>query len=524
MALIIRFVNTASTAGGDGTTNATTGVNRAYASLSEWEAAEETDLVAAGDIAEVKCSGAQDSTAVTIDGWVTGASNYILINAPDDKPLDGVFDPLKYFIDIGTTGNPLINCNDEFVRFKDLQFRRASLASSSLDRPCINFPATLSTGHIEIERNIFKSIASDISGTVSGISVGDSTPTYTIKNNTLYDFNGTSDKALIVGASSPVIQVYNNTFINNLEAIQSKSSMVIKNNIFQDNTTDLSGAQNGSNDYNLTDNVSIPGGNSVANSTLVFEDKANDNFALAAGDTDAIGAGIGPSSDVNVPTDDIIGTARSGATTDIGAFVFVGGSGITLTVDSTMPSMLSAGAFTQTLPAFSASISSVMPSMTSAAIFTQSEPVILNASILSIMPSMESSVSANQLPPGNNSDIASTMPSMVSAALFGQTVPEFNNSISSVMPSMVSSAQFQNLTPGNNSSISSTMPSMISSGVFTVEDPKVLDAAITSLMPSMQSSATFFNGVIGIVIGEGNNIDIVVKSRNINIQTKSRNI
>ena len=33
MATITRYVNTASTPGGDGTTNATSGANRAYASL-----------------------------------------------------------------------------------------------------------------------------------------------------------------------------------------------------------------------------------------------------------------------------------------------------------------------------------------------------------------------------------------------------------------------------------------------------------------------------------------------------------
>ena len=182
------------------------------------------------------------------------------------------------------------------------------------------------------------------------------------------------------------------------------------------------------------------------------------------------------------------------------AWIDLGGSGVTVTVDSQMPSMVSVANFSQTVPAInlSASIASLMPSMESSANFTQSSPS------------------------GNNSTINSTMPSMASAALFSQVVPEFDSSIISVMPSMISSATIQNLTPGNNSSIFSVMPSMVSSATFTIEDPKILDAAIISTMPSMQSSATLFNGIISIVIGEGNNIDIVVKSRNINIKTKSR--
>jgi len=65
MATVQRYVNTASTAGGDGTTNATAGATRAYASLSEWEAAAGGS---ATDNYIVDCCGtAADTTAVTID-------------------------------------------------------------------------------------------------------------------------------------------------------------------------------------------------------------------------------------------------------------------------------------------------------------------------------------------------------------------------------------------------------------------------------------------------------------------------
>lgn len=336
--LVNRFINTAlaNTPGGNGTTNATSGVNRAYATSAEWEAAEQTDLPTADEIHFVRCAGAQDTgTRLIIAGWDTDGTRYIIYSAVDDKPADGAFDDTKFFLDIDTEGNPIMEVQEENFRVEDMQFRRASLASSGLERECIFFPAVLLAGDIRIERNIFKSIASDIAGKVSGVAIADSSPTYTICDNTFYDFNGTIDEAIGGGASSPSVLIYNNTVINCLTGIVSKSSMLIKNNIFQDCTTDISGAVNGSNDYNLTDNVSMPGANSVANATLALVDKAGGNFALVAGDTAAIGAGIGPSADANVPLSDIIGTARSGATTDIGAFVFVGGGGgSTLTADS----------------------------------------------------------------------------------------------------------------------------------------------------------------------------------------------
>lgn len=93
--------------------------------------------------------------------------------------------------------------------------------------------------------------------------------------------------------------------------------------------TDGFSSVSGSSDYNLSDISSdAPGANSVT-STLTFADASNGDYHLASGDTDAIGAGIGPSSDANVPTTDIDGDTRSGTTCDIGAdeYAAAGGGG-----------------------------------------------------------------------------------------------------------------------------------------------------------------------------------------------------
>ena len=81
MAEVARFVNTGSTPGGDGTTKATAGDNRAYASLNEWESNEETDLVTASDTHVVECDGGEDDTALNIAGWTLGASDYVTVRA-----------------------------------------------------------------------------------------------------------------------------------------------------------------------------------------------------------------------------------------------------------------------------------------------------------------------------------------------------------------------------------------------------------------------------------------------------------
>src|SRR5690554_6305228 len=74
---ITRYVNTASSPGGDGTTNATTGDNRAFASLNEAEAAIPASIA---DWYDIVCEGQDaDSAAVDFAGTTTSASNYVQV-------------------------------------------------------------------------------------------------------------------------------------------------------------------------------------------------------------------------------------------------------------------------------------------------------------------------------------------------------------------------------------------------------------------------------------------------------------
>ena len=110
MALITRYVNTASTAGGDGTTNATTGAARAYASLNEWEANEQVDLVAATDQHIVHCVGTSaDTTAVDVNGWTTSTTYYITIQVDAaDRPTSAQYSTSNYRLESSGTATLLI--------------------------------------------------------------------------------------------------------------------------------------------------------------------------------------------------------------------------------------------------------------------------------------------------------------------------------------------------------------------------------------------------------------------------------
>ena len=333
MTALVSYCDVNSLPGGNGTTPATTGVNRAYSSQNEMEAAENKDFVAAGDSFTGIMSGGRDSESVIWAGGNTSALFDIVITTTTDRH-NGVFDNTKYYMDVGQSTQVALNIQEDFFSTIGIPFNRQSIAASGVNRTCIRVNL-VGAGVIKTEQCIFKSSAFNTAGVVSAIQIDDSSPNYTFKSNICYGFNGSTHTAVTGIGASATVEIYSNTFIDHSVGIQSRANYLCKNNVFQDCVTDISGTLNAGNDYNLTDNGSIAGANSVTSSTLTFENKTANNYALAAGDTDAIGAGIGPSSDANVPAVDVIGTARTGTATDIGAFMFVGGSsGISLTVDS----------------------------------------------------------------------------------------------------------------------------------------------------------------------------------------------
>src|SRR5687768_517134 len=93
-----RYVDPNSTAGGDGTTTALAGANRAYVSMSAWEAARQADLTLT-ETEECICltnGGLEDATTVSIDGWTTDATHYIDIKTDAAYRHAGTFDATKY--------------------------------------------------------------------------------------------------------------------------------------------------------------------------------------------------------------------------------------------------------------------------------------------------------------------------------------------------------------------------------------------------------------------------------------------
>jgi hypothetical protein len=115
----IRYVNTASTAGGDGTTNATAGANRAYATLAAAVSGEAADLVSLNVWLHIYCEGtAIDVSSPDVTGYTTSEACRILIECSSANRHSGKWTTAKYRL--GNTFSGL-NIQEDYVTVQGLQ-------------------------------------------------------------------------------------------------------------------------------------------------------------------------------------------------------------------------------------------------------------------------------------------------------------------------------------------------------------------------------------------------------------------
>ena len=94
----IRYVDTSSAAGGDGTTSGLTGSHRAYNDLSDALAAEKTgqlaNLVGSNETLTIYCaatSGVTDAGGANITGFITDSTHFITITTTEANAIDGIY-------------------------------------------------------------------------------------------------------------------------------------------------------------------------------------------------------------------------------------------------------------------------------------------------------------------------------------------------------------------------------------------------------------------------------------------------
>jgi len=327
VALITRFINTAAAAGGDGTTNNTSGATRAYSTLDEAQVAEAVNLTTAGDTIEFVCTGTADtSRPIFSTGWVTSATDNITIKPnSSDAITTGIFDTAKYHLSSTVSYQHPIRITGT-ARHVDIDGIQSQVTSGG--GICASLaPNTGAT--ITLQNCILK--GNNSSSGQEGGNFGANTSTFNIINNVVYELlgNGLRNQTYM---SSGKLVIYNNTVDNcgtglNVSSGTGSGSRAY-NNLLTNNTTDYSvHASLSDTDNNVTSDATGPDTGHTSK-TITYTDAANDDYST--NDADIVGLGTDLTSDSDFPfSTDIIAEAR-GTSWDIGAFQepAAGGGGI----------------------------------------------------------------------------------------------------------------------------------------------------------------------------------------------------
>lgn len=336
--MITRYVNTASTPGGNGTTNATTGANRAYASAPEAEAAEQTTQT---DDYSFFCCGATADTRTTFDGWVPGSFRIYVKGNEDDAAgaHAGVWDTGKYRISAASGTLPTLEIVEDNVTVQRIQLQSTHVDGSAIGRfgvVGLSFVA---------DALILKGPGTTSSSI--GAALGDTANTNVrVRNCIAYDWViGIYVRQQSAGAGDSFI--INNTVHSCSQGIRghdlTDSGLYIQawNNLAKGNTTDwvesgvaFDQANSGNNAFGNS-GTACPGSSDIDLSTYTdvntFVDAPNDNFHLNSGGTAYSlldNDGVGPASNSEVSIIDIDGDTRSGTTTSVGADFVSSGTSI----------------------------------------------------------------------------------------------------------------------------------------------------------------------------------------------------
>ncbi len=322
-----RYVDPDADAGGNGTTNALTGANCAYKSLSIWEAARQGVLT---DIEECICesNGAlhtADTTVCTINGWTTTPAYYIYIHTSAAGRHNGVYNTSKYRMEVTNDVDiHILKTNIPYVKIEGLQFK---LTGATVGQEAI-------TSLIN-DTWISQCIVVGLSGNANAINgIGVFSPdagTTRIWNNIIYDFD-TGGKGIRINSTNITAYLYNNTIHNcatGMSHAADGQTVVAINNLMKSCTDAASGIFAAGTDYNATDNVSMgytaTDGNDKLSRTFTFVNELGDDFHLASTDVGARNLGTDLSTDPNLSfSTDIDGQTRPGESIwDIGADEYI---------------------------------------------------------------------------------------------------------------------------------------------------------------------------------------------------------
>lgn len=312
MAERLRYVNLASTAGGNGTTNSTTigDGNRAYSTIVEGVAAEAANLSGAGDTLRFVCEGTTSDAPVSIVGYTTSSTCFITIEvAAGATRHAGVLDTGKYRIaDAGAVGYHY-DIQEDFVRFRYLQGTTVALAGVTYVAFQIR-NITSGTNLITIHGCITRANLTG-SGGADGecIYAGSTDANVDVTSCTFYDWiNGTNTcYGGMLNRGAGTVRFSDVTITNSRRAIRN----CIGKGVLAQGTDSGSVYVNNTLTSCASNDTSANGTNPVISATYTFANEAGDDYHLSTSDAYAYHAGIDLSADTPSVTEDIDGETIS---------------------------------------------------------------------------------------------------------------------------------------------------------------------------------------------------------------------
>jgi len=311
-------------------------IHHEYASLNAAEAGytdanhvNNTDLTTADVLVNLACyydhdDDTADGTAVTLDGATTDSTRYVRIYTPqggtesiNDQRHEGKWTASRYALDVTAT---VLDLGDDYAEVVGLQIR---CTSASTYRKGI-YLRTSAPDNVTIDRNLV--VGNGVGGASEGIVLDGSG--HTVSNNVIYGWNGYGCQGYYDDGNC--LFANNTLYANGVYGLllDSSGSKVVNTIAYGHGTKDFYGGEPAGSDYNFSEDDTAPGANSIHGASdsktpdFVDTGSGTEDFHLQS-TSDAIGTGVGPSSDSDVPTLDIDGDTRSGATTDIGADLYV---------------------------------------------------------------------------------------------------------------------------------------------------------------------------------------------------------
>ena len=503
MATVQRYVNTAS-AGGDGTTNNTSGSTAAYASLASWEA--NAGGSASDDYIVDCCGTAADTTLVVVDWSPNTTTGSAQIRGNRDDPAGFYDGPLTistshYRLTAGNTVNAF-RTNESNTTVDGIQLIAAHTSGSGAGM------TYTTSGAVSFLNNRLLNTATTNTGIGrDGSSIGGSV-TRRVENNLIVGFNDAQIRLEITSNFSPTHHILHNTCYGGLWGIS---------------------VNRGSGSGNPTINVK---GNAIAgastssivevgtNGTVNYADNATEDFDL--GTTDEIDLGLttdawtdpGPDAgddftvkntssalynavNPTLVTTDITDFTRDGTNHDVGAFEYQAGGGgdpqlilppaASLALTSYAPTVATTANVTSEVPLATLTVTTYAPSV----IATDTQLVEVPAASLTVTayaPTVSISNPVVVAVPAASLSVTTFAPSVLTTANVIVDVPAASVTLTEFTPTVLATANVKSEVPAASLTLTAYAPTINTVASVLVQVPAA-SLSLTTFAPTVSAIA-----------------------------------